>query len=164
MKVLNHDQIRQKIVRLTYQILEAQPENEPLYILGINNNGKRFAGLLEEELKKTGLLEVIPGQIKLNPASPHNHPIELNIPGSEIEGKTILIIDDVANTGRTLFYAFSCMMDALPKKVCVGVLVDRKHKSFPVKVDFVGLSLATTLMENIDVDLEDPEEMSVFLT
>ncbi|TVR81760.1 MAG: phosphoribosyltransferase [Saprospirales bacterium] len=164
MKVLSNEQIRQKIVRLTYQILEEQPESEPLYILGINNNGRRFAELLEKELIKTGLIEVISGQISLKPASPNNHPIELNIPKSEIAGKTVLIIDDVANTGRTLFYAFSCLMEALPKKVSVGVLVDRKHKSFPVKVDYVGLSLATTLMENIDVYLDKPGEMSVFLT
>jgi pyrimidine operon attenuation protein/uracil phosphoribosyltransferase len=69
----------------------------------------------------------------------------------------------VANTGRTLFYAFKVFMDILIKKVEVAVLVDRKHKLFPIKVDYVGLSLATTMQENIKAHLKDPDSMLVTL-
>jgi pyrimidine operon attenuation protein/uracil phosphoribosyltransferase len=74
------------------------------------------------------------------------------------------VVDDVANTGRTVFYACKPILETLPKKLETVVLVDRMHKSFPIKVDYVGISLATTLMENIDVRISDKEEMSVYLT
>jgi len=70
----------------------------------------------------------------------------------------------VANTGRTLFYAFRPLLDILPKKIEVAVLVDRKHKKFPVKVDYMGISLATTVKENIDVRIKNVSEKEVFLT
>jgi pyrimidine operon attenuation protein/uracil phosphoribosyltransferase len=85
------------------------------------------------------------------------------MPLSELEGKTIVVVDDVGNTGRTLFYACKPLLEVLPHKVEMAVLVDRKHKSFPVKVDYVGLSLATTLREHIDVQLSDSNDFAAYL-
>ena len=102
-------------------------------------------------------------RIRLNPAAPLKEGINLEMPASELEGKTIIIVDDVANTGRTIFYATQPLMTVLPKKVEVAVLIDRTHKTFPIRVDYVGLSLATTLMEDIDVQIRDVNEQSVFL-
>ncbi|MFZ1579958.1 MAG: phosphoribosyltransferase family protein, partial [Saprospiraceae bacterium] len=73
------------------------------------------------------------------------------------------IVDDVANTGRTIFYAFKVFMDVLPKKIEIAVLVDRKHKRFPTKVDYVGLSLATTVQEHIKADLSQFDNLTVNL-
>ena len=70
-----------------------------------------------------------------------------------LRGKTIVVVDDVANTGRTLFYATKPLMEVVPAKVQMAVLVDRMHKSFPVHVDFVGMSLATTIQDHIEVEL-----------
>lgn len=67
------------------------------------------------------------------------------MPVEDLKDKALIIVDDVANTGRTIFYAFKPILDVLPKKVEVAVLADRTHKSFPIRVDYVGLSLATTL-------------------
>ena len=72
-------------------------------------------------------------------------------------------LDDVANTGRTIFYAVQPLLRVIPKKVEVAVMVDRKHKSFPIKADYVGLSLATTLLDDIDVQIRDVREMAVYL-
>ncbi len=163
MKILDHEAVAQKIKRLAYQIAEQNHGGEPLYLLGINNNGKRFAGLLEREIKNTNTISVIPGHIRLNPAAPADSSVEIDLSLEELNGKPILIIDDVANTGRTLFYAFSALMKCLPGKVQVGVLVDRQHKHFPVQVDYVGLSLATTLKDHIVVDIETPGRYSVHL-
>ena len=80
-----------------------------------------------------------------------------------INNKSIIVVDDVANTGRTIFYAFRVYMNALPKKIEVAVLVDRKHKMFPVKVDYVGLSLATTIQENIIASLQQSDALAVTL-
>jgi pyrimidine operon attenuation protein/uracil phosphoribosyltransferase len=163
MQILNHRQIQQKIRRLAYQILENNIEEREILLLGINNNGMSFAKMIYAELTELSNLAVKLISIKLNPAAPTSDEVVLEIPVSQLENKTIILIDDVANTGRTLFYAMKPIFQVIPKKVEVAVLVDRMHKSFPIKIDYVGLSLATTLKENIDVQIRDVEEHAVFL-
>jgi pyrimidine operon attenuation protein/uracil phosphoribosyltransferase len=163
MKILNHTQIKQKITRLAYEIAEYNYNSTDLYIAGINNNGMRFARLLHEALKSIEVFDSHLFSLRLNPANPVGSMVELDGQLSDYKDKNILIVDDVANTGRTLFYAFTPFLDTLPYKIQCAVLVDRKHKRFPVQVDFVGLSLATTLKENISVRLEEKNDMSVYL-
>jgi pyrimidine operon attenuation protein/uracil phosphoribosyltransferase len=103
-------------------------------------------------------------RIRLNPAKPLAEEITVDLPLGDLTNKAILVVDDVANTGRTLFYACKPLLNILPKKLEVAVLVDRTHKSFPVRVDYVGLSLATTLMNHIEVDLETEGAYRVELT
>ena len=163
MKILNERQIKQKIRRLAIQILENNYHEEELFLIGINNNGMRFAQMLHAALAEHTAIPLRLSRVRINPADPLADRIELEVPVQDLEGKAVLIIDDVANTGRTLFYACKPLLAILPKKVEMAVLVDRKHKLFPVKVDYLGLSLATTLMENIDVHIDASEELSVFL-
>jgi len=96
-------------------------------------------------------------------ANPISEEITLDIDISELKNKCLILVDDVANTGRTLFYACKPLMEIVPKKLEVAVLVDRKHKSFPIEVDYVGLSLATTAQENIDVNLKSVKSQEVVL-
>lgn len=163
MKILNHQQIQQKVKRLAIEILEDNFEEPELILAGINNNGMEFAQLIMQELLRNTDQHITLTRIRLNPAAPLRDGIKLEMPAKALEGKTIIIVDDVANTGRTIFYATRPILDVLPKKVEVAVLVDRTHKTFPIRVDYVGLSLATTLMENIEVHIRDVEEQSVFL-
>jgi pyrimidine operon attenuation protein/uracil phosphoribosyltransferase len=163
MKILNQRQIRQKIRRLAIQILENNFEAEEIILAGINNNGTSFARLLQEKLVKRTDIPITLTQIRLNPADPLASEVELDLSADEVKGKVVVLIDDVANTGRSLFFAFKPFLESLPAKIEVAVLVDRKHKSFPVKVDYVGLSLATTLKENIDVQIRNVEEEAVYL-
>lgn len=165
MKILTDRQIRQKIKRLAIEILERNFGAPEIILAGLNNNGLGFARLLVEDL-----LPLLPAdmsvtltRIRLNPANPLEYPPYIEIPAEQIEGKTIIIVDDVANTGRTIFYAIQPVLSVLPQKVEVAVLVDRTHKQFPVKADYIGLSLATTLRENIQVEILNKEEFSVFL-
>lgn len=163
MSILNDKQIGQKLVRLAYEIIEQNTELKILYLAGINNNGYRFAQLLSKEIAK---IENCPFEtklvrVKLNPAKPIAEDITLDIDLKELKNKTVIITDDVANTGRTLFYAFRPFLELLLKKIQVAVLVDRKHKSFPVHVDYVGLSLATTVKDQIDVSLTRKGAFSV---
>ncbi len=155
MSILNDKQIDQKLTRLAYEIIEQNTEVKVLYLAGINNNGYRFAELLKKEIEAIALcpfqVELI--RIRLDPSQPISEEITIDIAPSKLKNKTVILIDDVANTGRTLFYAFKPFMGLLIKKMQVAVLVDRKHKSFPVQVDFVGLSLATTIKDHIDVNL-----------
>jgi pyrimidine operon attenuation protein / uracil phosphoribosyltransferase len=164
MLLLNDKQIKQKIKRLALEIVEHNYHMAGIILAGINNSGYRFAKLIQNELAKVyeGTLEV--RHLKLNPASPTEYDITFeSTEGEDLHLKTVIIIDDVANTGRTLFYAFKPFMTSLVAKVEVAVLVDRKHKRFPIKVDYYGLTLATTYNENIKVKIDGTSEMEVHL-
>jgi pyrimidine operon attenuation protein/uracil phosphoribosyltransferase len=163
MKILNEVQIQQKVKRLAIEVLENNIEATELILVGVNNNGMAFARMLMEAILPLTDTPITLTRVRLNPAAPLRDDILLEMPAEELEGKSVLLIDDVANTGRTLFYAARPIMDTLPKKIEVAVLVDRTHKAFPIRVDYVGLSLATTLMENISVKILEVEEQAVFL-
>ncbi|RMF31389.1 MAG: phosphoribosyltransferase, partial [Bacteroidetes bacterium] len=154
---------QQKIRRLAIEIIEHNYDEDEIILAGINNNGMYFASLLLEELRARRPDPFHLTSLRLNPANPLASEIQFGMPLEQVAGKVVIIVDDVANTGRTIFYATKPLLEVLPKKVEVAVLVDRQHKSFPIKVDYVGLSLATTLRENIDVQIRDVEEQGVYL-
>jgi pyrimidine operon attenuation protein/uracil phosphoribosyltransferase len=161
MRILDHGQTTCKIKRLAIEILENNLEEKELILAGINSSGYVFAKLLHDELVKKNILPVTLTRIHLNPAQPLSQPVETEKEKSYYNDKTIIVIDDVANTGRTIFYACKPFLDVLPKKIEVAVLVDRSHKSFPIKVDYKGLTLATTFQENIKANLKDIQNITV---
>lgn len=160
MQILHQKQISQKIKRLAIQILENNYDESEIIIAGINKNGLRFAALIVTELQSLTDKHIQLTGIRLNPANPLTSEISVDMPLTELEHKAIIVVDDVANTGRTIFYAIKPLLNILPKKIETAVLVDRKHKAFPIAITYFGISLATTLQENIDVKLE---ENSVYL-
>jgi len=163
MKILNERQIGQKVKRLAIEILEHNFGEPEIILAGINNNGMVFSELLMQELTNMSNIPITVTRIKLNPANPLAADIILEMPPEAVKDKVLIIVDDVANTGRTIFYAIKPILEVLPKKVEVAVLVDRSHKSFPIRVDYYGLSLATTLKNNIDVQIRAVAERAVFL-
>lgn len=163
MQILDDYQIRHKITRIAYEILENNLDDDEVFLAGINTNGERLARLILKELTHFSDKKFTLASIKLNPAAPLDAPIVSSLDIQLYKDKPIVVIDDVANTGRTTFYAFKALMDVVPKKLEVAVLVDRKHKSFPVKVDYVGLTLATTIQEHIKANLMEGSNMSVEL-
>jgi len=163
MKILDHNQIHQKIKRLAYEIHENNYAEKEITLAGINNNGMLFARMIKDELQNISSSTLILTQLKINPAKPLSSDITIERPINELMKGVIIIVDDVANTGRTIFYAFKPLMEILPKKIEIAVLVDRKHKSFPVKVDYVGQSLYTTLQEDINVEIHETNDWAVFL-
>lgn len=163
MKILDQIQIKQKIKRLAYEIMEANYDEDSVVLAGINNNGLGFAKMLKKQLEKISDVEILLKQIKLNPAAPVDELVYIDVEQAELTGKTIIVIDDVANTGRTMFYAMKVFMDVVPKRVETAVLIDRKHKSFPIEINYFGLSLATTMKEDIQVNLKKVSEMAVHI-
>ncbi len=163
MKILNERQITQKIKRLAIEILEHNFGEPELILAGINNNGMVFSELLMQELTKISDMPITVTRIRLNPANPLKSDIILEMPPEQVHNKVLIIVDDVANTGRTIFYAIKPILEVLPKKVEVAVLINRSHKSFPIRVDYYGLSLSTTLKNNIDVQIREVSESAVFL-
>lgn len=161
MEILNQAQTKSKIRRMAFQIAENHLQLDKTILLGINSNGYALAQLIQEQVTDITDTKIAIHRIKLNPAKPLESEATIE-PDLNIRGKKIVLIDDVANTGRTLFYALQPLMQAMPKSVELAVMVDRSHKSFPVRSDYVGLSLATTLKENISVSLK-PDNLSVHL-
>jgi len=164
MVILNDRQIRQKIKRLAIEILEHNLGETEIIMAGLNNNGLAFAQLIIDALMpiKPDAMDITLTRIRLNAANPVEYAPEIEMPEAELEGKVLILVDDVANTGRTVFYALRPLLRVLPRRVEMAVLVDRKHKMFPIQPDYVGISLYTTLKDNIEVHLES-EEMVVYL-
>lgn len=163
MQILDKPQILQKIKRLAIEIVENNFEEKVIVLAGVNNNGSSFAELLAQQLQKITDIKIQLVHIRLNPANPLLSPIDIDAPVESLKGKTIIVIDDVAHTGRTIFYACKPLLEIIPKKLEVAVLVDRKHKTFPIHPKYVGLSLATTLKEDIDLQIMDRDEWGLYL-
>ena len=163
MEILNHRQVQQKVNRLAIEIIENNFKEKEIILAGVNNNGLGFAEMLKNQLNKISTKKTTLAQIRLNPASPISEDIELSIPLKNLRNKAVIVVDDVANTGRTIFYACKPLMHILPKKIEAAVLVNRTHKSFPLEINYVGLSLATTLKDNIDVRIKQKKNYAVYL-
>lgn len=163
MRILQHGQVKQKIKRIAVEIIEQNFSAKEIVFAGVNNNGYGFATLLHKEAKAIAQQDLSLCKVSLNPAKPLSEEIIVSLDVKDTKNKVIILVDDVANTGRTIFYACKPFMDELVKKLQVAVLVDRKHKSFPIHVDYVGITLATTLQDNITVDLSDKKDLVVRL-
>ena len=161
-KVLNSNQIQQKINRLAYQLHENNYEEHEVYIVGIAERGFLLAERIATVLESISNLKVHLGKIKLDKSNPMDGSIECDFDNEKLSGKVVLLVDDVVNSGKTLIYAVNYFLKFPLKKLRTVVLIDRKHNNFPVRVDFVGVSLSTTLQEHVSVELGNGSD-SVFL-
>ncbi|MDP1728231.1 MAG: phosphoribosyltransferase family protein [Bacteroidota bacterium] len=150
-EIVNHAQVQKIIRRMAYQIYEHNFELKELIIASINGQGNEVAKLLEEELKTISKIKINSVTILLDKKAHSTEGVQLSEPGIKLQDKTILLVDDVLNTGRTLIYGMMPFLHSKVKSLQVAVLVDRNHKSFPVAADYKGLSLQTTLQEHVSV-------------
>lgn len=163
-EILSNLQIKQKTLRIAYEIAEECFEEKNITLVGIVPKGQVFASLLAKDIQK-----ILPNlTIKLETLTIHKelpleHPIELSCSPDELKNQYVILIDDVINSGKTTFYGLKPFMQIPLKKLKTAVLVDRKHKAFPVSSDYVGLSLNTTLREHISVDTQGGEILNAFL-
>jgi len=164
MKILSSNQVARKIKRLAIEIYSNHLNDKEIYFVGINQKGFKFAEIVGAELCKSCPLEIIFYSVKLNPSNPLRDQIKISTDIATLSGKKIIIFDDVANTGRTIFYACKPFLEILPERLEIAALVDRKHKLFPIYVDYVGLSLATTLHNNIEVIFNEDKTAEAYLS
>jgi pyrimidine operon attenuation protein/uracil phosphoribosyltransferase len=162
-KILDTKQIQQKINRLAYQVYENNFFEKELLIVGIDGNGYKVAKLLKEKLLKISEFKINLGKIILNKDKPWEGNPEIDFSEKKFINKTIILVDDVLNSGKTLMYAVKLFLDSPVKKINTVILVDRSHSRFPVKADFVGLTLSTTLQEHIEVDFSVKSKESVYI-
>ncbi len=163
MKLLEQSQITQKIKRVSIEILENNYAEKEVMLVGINNRGRLLSELILNELKAISTIQFSLCNLRIDPAAPLESEVKLDLPISDFENKSVIIVDDVVNTGRTLFYALKPFMEIMPNKIEIAVLVERHHKSFPIQVDYFGLSLATTLKEDIRVELSEQADYGAYL-
>lgn len=149
--ILSAEAISRKLRRMAIEVAERNTDESSIIVAGVEGNGVVVAVNLVEELKKVMQVEVSFATIHLNKKEPK----EVVVDGAnDFNDKVVLVVDDVANSGKTLLYALKPFLNHLPKKIQTLVLVERSHKIFPVFSDFVGLSLSTTLKEHIIVETE----------
>ncbi len=151
-QILSDEDIRQKIKRISHEILENNYDEKELHLIGIKDKGYSFAIKLRDSLKTITSIKISLSYISLNKAKPTDEAPQFDFEPKDLKGKVVILADDVGNTGRTLCYAMQPLLPFLPKKIEIAVLVDRKHKSFPVSADYVGLSLSTTMKEIVTVE------------
>lgn len=148
--ILNSEQIEHKIKRIAYQIYEANVDESQLIIAGISKSGFLFAKKLKVVLEGISDLEILLCEVKIDKKNPLK-PIETSLPSSVYMDKSIVLTDDVLNSGTTLIYGVKHFLEVPLKRFKTAVLVDRSHKKYPVKADFKGISLSTSLNEMVQV-------------
>ena len=158
--ILTQDVIEKKLERIAYEIYEHNSDEQELILAGIWDRGVILAQKIADILQRIAPFSIRLIELRLD----KQHPLEVQLSEEpDFNGKVIDLIDDVANSGRTMLYALKPFLQYLPSKIQTAVLVDRRHKSFPLSVDFVGYSLATTLQDMVMVDVEGEEIRSAYL-
>lgn len=164
--ILNKTQIQQKSKRIAYQILEDNFDEKNIVLVGIADRGYIFAQRLQQILieiapeKEVEIIKVTIQKSKRTLEATTDQPVET------AKNKTVIIVDDVLNSGRTLAYALGVFINVPLKKMRTAVLIDRSHHIFPLFSDFYGLKLSTILKEHVTVCLEeiDNEEDAAWLS
>lgn len=158
--ILTPQQIELKLQRMAYQIWEQNVNQTDLYIIGIAENGCVLANLLAKKLETISPIKVHLIRLKIDKANPLNALPTIN---ENLNDQSVLLVDDVANSGKVLLYALRPVLQYLPSKISLAVLVDRKHKSYPINPGIVGQSISTTLQENISVESDGTNLTGVYL-
>jgi pyrimidine operon attenuation protein / uracil phosphoribosyltransferase len=149
--ILDETTAIKKLRRMAYEIIENNTEEKHLVLAGIRESGSVIARNIQKLLAEISDVSTQLITVTLDKKMPAAVTLSKQ---ENFDNKVIILIDDVASSGKTLLYALKPFIEFHPKAIETLVLVERSHKSFPVKPDYVGLSLATTLQEHIYVEVE----------
>jgi len=152
--ILTHQEIEHKIKRIAYQIYETFVDDRSIVIAGISSNGYVLAQKIATALTQISDLDISLCEVKINKLNPSAE-ISTSIAPSEYQDKGLILVDDVLNSGTTLIYGVRHFLNVPLKKFKTAVLVDRNHKKYPVKADFKGISLSTSLQEHVQVVFDE---------
>lgn len=149
--ILSKEIAYKKIQRMAYEIAEQNINEKQIILAGIKENGSIISRILQSYLKDIfkGEIEVL--EISIDKKKPKNISISKQL---NFDDKAVIVIDDVANSGRTLLYALKPFLEFYPKTIQTLVLVERSYKEFPISADYVGLSISTAFTEKIIVETE----------
>jgi pyrimidine operon attenuation protein/uracil phosphoribosyltransferase len=163
--VLDHDDLRRALVRIAHEIVERN-EDEPIALVGIHTRGAVLSQRLHALVGELGGTEVPLGDIDISfyrddverrdpERAPIVHASHLDF---ELDGRTVILVDDVLFTGRTVRAGIDALFDyGRPARVQLAVLVDRGHRELPIRPDYVGKNLPTAPGERVNVRLEQTD-------
>jgi len=158
--ILEKERIAYKLRRMAYEIWERNSDEKEITLIGIDGGGTILADNLSAIVKEISPLQVTTIPLKINKKKQPGNIAELN---TDLTGRTVVLVDDVVNSGRTIIYSLRSLLAYDLKKLMVAVLVDRKHKSFPIASDIVGHTVATTLQDHIVMETDGEEIVAVYL-
>ena len=161
-KILSHEEIQHKVRRIAYQIFEANVNEKEIIIAGIESGGVKFAVKIQKALQKITDANVVLCKVSMDKKNPLKSGVKTSIPEKEYSRKSIVLVDDVLNSGTTLIYGVHHFLKTPLKQLKTAVLVNRNHKKYPVKADYKGISLSTSLQEHIVVEFKAKND-SVYL-
>jgi len=155
-KILNHTAIQASLKRMAFEIYEKNFGLKEILVVGVDFRGTYVARELIRNLESISDLEVV---FIHAPRNGEDLPaIDRERWDARIKGKTLILVDDVLYSGRTLFSALAQVVDMEPEGVQVAVLIDRGHRALPIAPDFKGLDLATTLKQHVSVEISASED------
>jgi len=158
--ILSKEVVGKKLRRMAYEILENNIDEKEIILAGIRESGSVVARVIQKMLAEISSIKTEFITITLD----KKEPVDVSLSKSfDFNGKVIIVIDDVSNSGKTLLYALKPFIAFHPKKIQTLVLVERTHTSFPVRPDYVGLSIATTLQEHIFVEVKGEAVTGAYL-
>lgn len=149
--ILNNEEVQHKIKRIAYEIYESNINEKEVILAGIQKNGFILAEKLKDALTEISPIQVKLCAITMDKRKPRE-PIETSIPPEGYKNKSLVLVDDVLNSGTTLIYAAKLFLEVPLKRFKTAVLVNRNHKKYPIKADFKGISLSTSLQEHVNVE------------
>jgi pyrimidine operon attenuation protein/uracil phosphoribosyltransferase len=158
--ILDQVVAEKKLRRMALQIIENNPDEQELILAGIRESGSVVARNIQQMISEISPIKTEMITITLDKRKPEGITLSKTM---DYNNKVIIIIDDVANSGRTLLYAIKPFLEYHPKKIQSLVLIERSHNSFPVRPDYVGISIATTLQEHIYVEVDQEKVLGAYM-
>jgi len=158
--ILDKNIAARKMQRMAYEILENNLDENSLILAGIRESGSVVAKNINKILSGISSIKTELITISLNKREPKEVSLSKSM---DFNNQVIIIVDDVANSGKTLSFALKPFLEWQPKKIQTLVLVERSHNNFPVRPDYVGLTISTTLQEHIYVEVNDTEVLGAYL-
>ena len=160
--VLDHDLVQRKVTRIVHQLYEEYHTEKGIVLVGVAPRGYTLAKRLQHGVAGTLGLAADLVELKLDKDAPLERPVSLSVDPDTLRDRVVVLVDDVLMSGRTLMHAASFLVQVPLKKLTTVVLVDRRHRAYPIRADIVGLTLSTTLQEHISVSFGKKD--TVYLT
>lgn len=157
--ILSHQQIQHTIRRIAYQIYEANVDEKEIVIAGIEGGGLNFAKKIQLVLRKITEADILLCKVTMDKSDPLASGVTTSIGAEQYQDKSVVLVDDVLNSGTTLIYGVHHFLKTPLKQLKTAVLVNRNHKKYPVKADYKGISLSTSLKTHVHVAFAAKNDM-----
>jgi len=161
--ILDPAAVDRKLDRMAWEVIERHWGQTKIHIVGLSLSGFKLAEQLATRVQKSSSIQVVLAELSVNKRNPHAGPTSCSLPIGDFAQEHVVVVDDVLNSGATLMYAVHFLLHAPVQRLTTAVLIDRNHKSFPIKADIKGLSLSTSLKDHVDVHFSDEGSISVTL-